>query len=79
MTEQVPLESVQSAVENPPAPLSSKCTVPVGSIGVPVSESVTVTVHVVVPRARMVDGEQETETVTNLVVAVTPNGVAVPP
>jgi len=80
VTEQLPLERVQSVVENPPpAPLSLKCTVPVGSIGVPASESFTVTVQVVLPRSGTDDGEQETETVTDLVVAVTPTGVAVPP
>jgi hypothetical protein len=75
VTEQLPLERVQSVVENPPA-LALKCTVPVGSIGVPAPESVTVTVQVVLPRAKMDDGEQETETVTDLVVAVTPTVVA---
>ena len=79
MTEQLPLERVQSLVEKTPPASSLKCTVPVGPIGVPASESVTVTVQVVFCRDRMGDGEQETETVTDLVVAVTPTGVAVPP
>jgi hypothetical protein len=79
VTEQLPLERVQSVVEKPPPALSLKCTVPDGSIGVPASESVTVTVQVVLCRGRMDDGEQETETVTDLDIAVTPIGAAVPP
>lgn len=79
LTEQLPPERMQSVAEKPPPTLSLKCTVPVGSMGEPVSESVTVTVHNV-DTPRVIDpGEQETETVTDLVTAVTLVGVAVPP
>lgn len=70
---------MQSTVEKPPPASSLKCTVPVGRIGVPASESDTVTVQVVVIRDGIDDGEQTTETVTDLLVDITSMGVAVPP
>lgn len=80
VAEQLPLTSVQSMGEKLPLTFAEKCTLPVGVIGAPVvSESVTVTVQVVLSVGRIGEGEQSTETVTDLVVAVTPIGVAVPP
>ncbi len=62
--------------ENVPLTLAEKCTVPVGMMVDPVSESVTVTVQVVLCAGTIGEGEQTTETVTDLVVAVTPTVVA---
>ena len=79
-TEQLPDTRVQSAPgEKVPLKFAEKCTFPVGTIGDPASSSVTVTVQVVLPPTRNELGEHETETDTDLVTTVTPNGVAVPP
>lgn len=77
-TEQLPLVSVQSVGVKVPLTFAAKCTVPEGSIGDPVSESVTVTVQAVPCPGKINDGEQTTETVTDLDVAVTPIVVALP-
>jgi hypothetical protein len=70
VTEQLPEDRSQLVEENVPVAFASKVTVPVGSMAVPVSESVTVAVQVVSPNGRVEAGAHTTETVTDLVVAL---------
>jgi hypothetical protein len=65
LTEQLPFTRVQSTVEKDPL-LAVKCTVPLGTMAPPISESVTVAVQVVLERETIGDGKHTTETVTDL-------------
>jgi hypothetical protein len=67
---------VQVGDEKLPPESELKLTVPVGVMAPPTSESVTVTVHVVLVPGRAEEGEHDTDTVTDLNVAVIPNGDA---
>ena len=71
VTEQLPDERLQIMGENVPVKFASKLTVPVGSLAVPLSESVTVAVQVVLAPGRVEVGAHSTETETDLDVAVT--------
>jgi hypothetical protein len=71
VTEQLPADRVHWVAEKVPPLLDENVTVPVGTIGVPVPTSFTVTVHVVLPRTGMVDGVQLTVTDTGLGATVT--------
>ena len=73
-TEQLPEDRVQYVAENTPVTFASKLTIPVGSMGAPLSVSVTVAVQVVWAKGRVEAGAHTTETETDLVVAVTGNG-----
>jgi len=61
ITEQLPLVRAQLRGEKVPGPLLVKPTEPVGVVGVPGEESVTVAPHVVGVPTGKVDGEHETE------------------